>query len=198
MRALARYQVAPPLGAEDYEAVPGSRKDNAARVEDQLLRTPEWSNCRIGLSCAVDHKTVAAARRRMETAQQIAVVPRVVSRNGKLHPSIWHRPAVRFATTEMDRRFASDGAIYLCGFDAGTVVKIGWARDPWARVKSLQTASPEMLRLVLVIPGSRNDEAAYHAMFAGRRRAGEWFQNSDDVVVQTIRRDLHCMAGGSQ
>lgn len=54
-------------------------------------------------------------------------------------------------------------------------VKIGWSEHLAKRFYSLQTGSPERLRLVLAVPGGRQTERFLHGIFADYRVNGEWF-----------------------
>lgn len=75
------------------------------------------------------------------------------------------------------RRLAEQGFVYVivsCDDSCGPV-KIGWALDPAARIRTLQTGTPHQLRLINVVPGDRRAEAAIHAQLADDRVRGEWF-----------------------
>jgi len=60
------------------------------------------------------------------------------------------------------------------GGDDGPV-KIGWSLNPMKRLRSLQTGSGQVLRLLAVMPGDRKKERAMHRAFSSRRIHGEWF-----------------------
>lgn len=58
-----------------------------------------------------------------------------------------------------------------------TKVKIGYANDAYARIKSLQTANPTELKILLIVDGSRKTETAWHHYFEKYRIKGtEWFR----------------------
>lgn len=67
-------------------------------------------------------------------------------------------------------------------------VKIGFSRDPFRRVKALNTASPHEIVLKVVVPGTRADEYAFHEYFAAERISGEWFDPSDEMrrIVESL------------
>jgi Meiotically Up-regulated Gene 113 (MUG113) protein len=60
-------------------------------------------------------------------------------------------------------------------------VKIGYARCVGARLMHLQTASPDELRVLAVVPGGPDKEMVVHARFAHLRVRGEWFHYTDEV-----------------
>lgn len=68
------------------------------------------------------------------------------------------------------------GWVYLVEAGRGGPVKVGWARDPERRLKTLQTGHPEQLSLLAVIPGTRHLEAEIHRKLGrNANRGGEWF-----------------------
>ncbi len=60
-----------------------------------------------------------------------------------------------------------------------TPVKIGRARNVASRLASLQTGTPNELRVLLTLEGDR--EAELHAMFSAWRTRGEWFLWCDAI-----------------
>lgn len=65
----------------------------------------------------------------------------------------------------------------------GGPIKIGTAINPTSRLDALQTAHPDELRLIGVVPAERFSERELHARFADSRRRGEWFAPSDALRV---------------
>ena len=66
-------------------------------------------------------------------------------------------------------------------------VKIGWsAGDVIARVKALQTAHPQKLRLIRVLDGAKSDERAMHGKFSALRQNGEWFNFNEAMLDADI------------
>lgn len=85
-----------------------------------------------------------------------------------------------------DIEVIDDGFVYfvLDGFkpsedgrdwDDRSYVKIGYSKNPEARLGALQTASPERLDLMGYIPGNPSTERQFHELFGHLRRKGEWF-----------------------
>lgn len=63
-------------------------------------------------------------------------------------------------------------------------IKIGFSDDVDKRIASLQTGNPEVLRLLLVVPGTMATEAKLHEQFASSRirQSGEWFKTSRQLL----------------
>src|SRR5262245_4249723 len=61
-------------------------------------------------------------------------------------------------------------------------VKIGHSDDPAGRLDTLQTASPDRLKLLGVCPGSKLEEAQLHARFAHLHIRGEWFRAAAELL----------------
>jgi hypothetical protein len=66
-------------------------------------------------------------------------------------------------------------ATYFIQAVSGGPVKIGMARDPAARLVSIQAGNSELLRVVAVSSVPENE---VHRLFAADRLAGEWFRYS--------------------
>lgn len=66
------------------------------------------------------------------------------------------------------------------------LIKIGSAWSPMDRLYTLQTGSPDTLRLLAVIRCSgaaRGDEKAIHQKFAEYRSHGEWFRPAPELLA---------------
>jgi hypothetical protein len=57
-------------------------------------------------------------------------------------------------------------------------VKIGWAKDPARRLRTLQTGHPDELRLLAVIPATYHLEHDLHRQLRSYGVGGEWFHRS--------------------
>lgn len=73
-----------------------------------------------------------------------------------------------------------DGFVYFIGDQIGSI-KIGVAQDVSRRVKELQTANPNKLRVIMCLHVPRIDhayaiETEIHKMFSHYRKNGEWFE----------------------
>jgi predicted DNA-binding transcriptional regulator AlpA len=83
------------------------------------------------------------------------------------------------------RRSGSDGGIYFAGF--GNYVKIGRSENVEARIKELQTGSPEKIEVYFVLQEDRISEADFHRTFAQYRTNGEWFRR-EGALAEFIDR----------
>ena len=70
-------------------------------------------------------------------------------------------------------------------------IKIGLAKDPRERLRTLQTGSPVALRLLAFIAGGYDAEQGYHARFAAHRLHGEWFAPHPDILAEITRLAPH-------
>jgi hypothetical protein len=81
--------------------------------------------------------------------------------------------------------------------DAGPI-KIGWAINPFERLKHLQVGNPRRMRLIHYEEAydrydARRLEREIHCEFLGHRVHGEWFR----LVGSVYRFMLHCHRGAS-
>jgi len=63
-------------------------------------------------------------------------------------------------------------------------VKIGYSLNPSRRLKDLQTASPNQLELLAILPGDQVTETEYHSKYADCNIGGEWFEFSFDLQIE--------------
>lgn len=90
---------------------------------------------------------------------------------------------VRESSSERRAAQCAESFVYFIRSGEHGLIKIGRALDVEARLRSLQTGSGEVLRLLLAIPpgGPREDEL--HARFAEHRRHGEWFDPAPELLA---------------
>ena len=74
-------------------------------------------------------------------------------------------------------RWSEFGSGYVYFLRSGSHMKIGFSSDVKARVTKLQTGNPERISFIGARPGSPDDEARIHDVFAEYRDTGEWFTN---------------------
>lgn len=70
---------------------------------------------------------------------------------------------------------------------ANGIIKIGTTGYLDQRMKILRGQSPLPLELLVVTPGKRADEFAYHARFAAHRLHGEWFARCPEIEAEIAR-----------
>jgi hypothetical protein len=106
---------------------------------------------------------------------------------------MWIDRARLAACGRSDEISSRDPLVYFISVESD-LIKIGYTTNLSARLRSLRTAHPNELRIVLAIPGSRDDERELHRRFAEFRVGREWFRRSkpiDDYIasqyVQTGR-----------
>jgi len=76
--------------------------------------------------------------------------------------------------------------VYFAGAEDGPI-KIGFAEDPEARLRILQTSYPYALRILGTIEGGQELERSYHRRFSKFRMRGEWF-NRHPELLDAIRQ----------
>jgi T5orf172 domain len=69
----------------------------------------------------------------------------------------------------------------------GHDVKVGYSRDPKARLRALQTSHGERLQIFATVEGGKDLEAKYHTRWRSRRRSGEWFTIGDCIINEIER-----------
>lgn len=76
------------------------------------------------------------------------------------------------------------GDIYFILFRNYPAVKIGWSQQPFSRLRQLQTACPERLLIVGIIPNrDERHEQEIQSRFQETAYSGEWFQLSDELIA---------------
>ena len=74
------------------------------------------------------------------------------------------------------------GKVYFIQVESGPV-KIGFTRKrPEGRLKELQTGNHQSLTLVLVIPGTQDDELKLHQEFARLEIRSEWYRPEQELL----------------
>ncbi|ELE1962720.1 TPA: GIY-YIG nuclease family protein [Vibrio vulnificus] len=75
-----------------------------------------------------------------------------------------------------------NGIIYFLHGETTGLVKIGWTRRSLVRrVNQLQTGSPDRLRLLGFMRGSKACEKQLHIKFEPNHKHLEWFELTDDI-----------------
>lgn len=71
------------------------------------------------------------------------------------------------------------------------LVKIGFGRDPQARVINAQVGSPVPLTLERKIEGGKDIEASLHERFSVHRAHGEWFALAPEIEAYMATLPTH-------
>ena len=67
-----------------------------------------------------------------------------------------------------------EGYVYFAGVPGGDKVKIGFSKNPWARINDLRVTNPE-LEILATERATMVREKERHEEFKGARLSGEWF-----------------------
>lgn len=73
--------------------------------------------------------------------------------------------------------------VYFVQGEQTGYIKIGMAANVQARMRALQQASPDRLRLLGIMRGGSRKEASLHRRFEHARSHGEWFRPTDDLCA---------------
>lgn len=114
----------------------------------------------------------------------------------KLFPSFALRESLRMSREEGTStvphayKIETNGYVYLIQGTIIPLVKIGFCREwPEQRLKDLQLGSPDFLRIVGTMRGSRHLEKYLHDYFSIYRHHGEWFESTVLSTLQTYFDD---------
>jgi hypothetical protein len=113
----------------------------------------------------------------------MAAFPEDLKLHNKLAPvqrRMWTDKAA-MAACGQNELVAGEPVIYFISAD-DTVVKIGHTTNLRARLRSLRTAHPKELHILLAIPGSRDDELELHRRFAEFRVGREWYKLVEPII----------------
>jgi hypothetical protein len=73
--------------------------------------------------------------------------------------------------------------VYIVKTLESNKVKIGVSKTPEKRIKSLQTACPEILQTMAIIDGEEGLEKEFHSYFHKLRLHGEWFEYNKTIPL---------------
>ncbi len=88
--------------------------------------------------------------------------------------------------------------IYFIQVENNGPIKIGNAKKPEQRLKTLQIGNPKKLNLIAVIPGGSPLESKIHRDLKDFKRSGEWFNPTTEVLdyIQNIQFAEYEMLNG--
>lgn len=72
--------------------------------------------------------------------------------------------------------------LYFVQGEQTGLIKIGSSTSPINRLESMQTGSPEKLKLLFYIDNAVESERVMHEQFAGVRHRGEWFKPTPELL----------------
>lgn len=75
-------------------------------------------------------------------------------------------------------------SVYFIRQGALGPIKIGHTNNIKRRLMNLQPGNPHPLRVLVLVPGSRGDERAYHEKYRHLRVGGEWFTPSTQLLAE--------------
>jgi hypothetical protein len=75
---------------------------------------------------------------------------------------------------------SGSGKVYF--LRSGDIVKIGYSRDPTARIKSFKTAIPGELELLGCFDGNFESERQVQNLFADLNVGGEWYRATTGLI----------------
>lgn len=81
------------------------------------------------------------------------------------------------------------GYVYLAGGEHGPL-KIGWSKDPAARIEAFQTGNYQHLTVIAKREGTQADERQVHDKLSDHRVKGEWFERWAALDEFGLRLDL--------
>lgn len=95
----------------------------------------------------------------------------------------WDRKALGEAMARLDVRpqFPTMSKVYF--IESGDFIKIGVSGSPELRLKSLQTSSPNELKILATISGTDVEEKRIHHLFDQDRQQGEWFSKTPALTL---------------
>jgi hypothetical protein len=75
---------------------------------------------------------------------------------------------------------------------SGQFIKVGLSNQPWQRLNDLQTANPEPLEMLVILPGDQAFEGELHRLFGEYHHRGEWFRENPKFTewVAFMRRQF--------
>lgn len=71
--------------------------------------------------------------------------------------------------------------IYFIGADDYDYIKIGYSKNPWSRVKELQTSTTNQLRILATVVTTDMSEIDVANLFRSNRSKGEWYTKTDEI-----------------
>jgi Meiotically up-regulated gene 113 len=133
-----------------------------------------------------------------DTGEETGVTYRFVGTGPKFPESTRNASAHAQAVTARNPALAlpqhkprTEDHLYVIGQDERcSIVKLGHARDPEARLRDLQVGNPQPLKVLALFEGYGHWEPLLHQAFSAHRLAGEWFDLKTDDPAGTVREAM--------
>ena len=83
-----------------------------------------------------------------------------------------------------------NGKIYFIEYEGS--IKIGFSKNPWARLNALKTGMPKEPKLLANFPGTKNQEQQLHKLFSEYRINREWYKQNGhlDKIISSGLPDV--------
>lgn len=149
-------------------------------VLDSSAATPELRDRMIAKAVGLSLDTAIEVKRRLV---EIGVI------KDDWHPVKWNdRQYAVKGLPEGESLDGYRGYVYFIGVPGADVIKIGYSKNPWARLKELQTATTEDLSVVATVKTTETSEVDIHKLFKEERVNGEWFTRS--ALIESVIKEI--------
>jgi hypothetical protein len=128
---------------------------------------------------------IPGRRLRAAIDELVAVGTLIRREGGAIGFANWDEYQLSPAKRDHQRHGTPRGREYVYFAQAGGpegLLKIGFSKNPWARVSDMQTSNAERIELLATERGTLDDERALHERFAADRVNGEWFAPSQEIM----------------
>jgi len=105
-------------------------------------------------------------------------------------PKAWNkRQFITGETTKKDRNY-----IYFIGTEDKKSIKIGMSKNPWSRVRELQTGNNQKINVITTLATTEaTTDREVHELFPTTKIHGEWFEwdsNISQVIERIINKEI--------
>ena len=164
------------------------RKDRGTppwiKVHRNLMTNPEW----VSLDDAEKGQLVSIWMLAADKGGQIPDDSRLIQRMAMLEnaPDLEKFCKLGFITDEECSPQGSDdgeeeGKVYF--IQQQEAVKIGFSKNPWARLAQLKVGMPYVATLLFHVVATKSQEQATHELFKKHRLQGEWFSICPEILA---------------
>ena len=158
------------------------------KIHRRVMRNPEW----VSLSDAEKGRLVCIWLLGADKDGLVPADPEIIKKICYLDdiPDLSTLRRLQFITengpsheTEDNDNLESPGKIYFIEYDGS--IKIGFSKNPWARLNALKTAMPNDPKLLGHFDGTKEKEQELHRLFEGERINREWYRPHPLLVEMT-------------